>query len=205
MSGWLLALAAPLWLGAVIFLRAFRIWLLYYLVAVVGGAYTLVLLSHQLLGLDLLLSQATVWWVDHIAVWFGVPTRTFDRAPGVLMVMIVAQDIGWTLLQVGVESSGTLEICVLTSLLLFYPGWSAPQRVRALLLGLAATWAANVLRLLLIALMLHYLGKGALVLAHTFVGKAVFFLLTIAIYAWLVTFPTVRALAPGADSSAPIR
>jgi exosortase family protein XrtG len=173
----------------------------YYVVATVGTAYGLVLLSHDWLSLDVTLGQATVWWVNSLAVLAGVPTRVFDGAPGVLMVMVISQEVGWTMLQVGVESSGMLELCVLSSLLLYYPGWSWRGRLLALLLGIAATWAANVLRLLVIAVMLHYLGKDALMLAHTFVGKAVFFALTIGIYGWLITFPTVRALAPRARPS----
>lgn len=191
----LLAVLFVGWVGATVFLRFYRIWLLFYLVGAVGCAYWLILLTRDLLGLEAFLAQSVALSVHAIAALFGVSTRMFNGAPGVLLVLVIAQEIGWTVLQIGVESSGLLEISVLLSLLLFYPGWTLAQRGRAMVLGIALTWGANVLRVLIIVFMLHSLGKEALLLAHTFVGKAVFFFMTIAIYWYLLTLPTVRGLS----------
>jgi len=54
-------------------------------------------------------------------------------------------------------------------------------------LGAALTWLANVARMAIIVLMLHFFGMEVLVLAHTFIGKAFFFIITIGIYWVLVT------------------
>ena len=71
--------------------------------------------------------------------------------------------------------------------MVFYPLWTWQKKVMMGLVGIAFTWLANVARMLLIALMLHFFGKEALVIAHTFIGKAFFFLATIGIYWFLVT------------------
>jgi exosortase family protein XrtG len=124
----------------------------------------------------------------------GIPTRIFEGAPGVLLVLVIYQDIGWTVLQVGIESSGLLEISVLVSLLLFYPRWSLTHRLRLVTFGGIAMWTANILRMLVIVVMLNQFGKEALVLAHMYVGKAVFFLLVILIFWFIITRPTLKYL-----------
>jgi len=193
MSLWIAALFIA-WLMLVVFARAYRIWLPYYVLGAAGMAYWLALIGHQVFQLEILLAQSIAWAVHGVSGAFDVPTRVFDGAPGVLMVMVVSQQIGWTMLQIGVESSGLLEMSVLVSLLAFYPGWSLRRRALSIAVGLAATWSANTLRMVIITCMLSLLGKDALILAHTFVGKAVFFLLTIGIYWYLITAPTVYNL-----------
>jgi exosortase family protein XrtG len=184
-----------LWVAAVIFLRAYRIWLPYYIVAAGGGAYWLVLLTRDVLGAETLVAATVATAVHGIAELIGVPTRTFAGAPGTLMVMVIEQEVGWTMLRIGVESSGLLEICVLASLLLWYPGWSLRKRLVAVALGGMATWAANLVRVLLIVTMLHLLGKDALVLGHAYVGKLVFFALVVGIYWYAITRTTLRQVA----------
>lgn len=179
------------WAGCIAFLRAYRVWLLYYLLGAVGCAYWLVLVGREWLQLETVLAYTVAWSVHLVTGWLGIPTQIFDRAPGVLLVLVVVQEVGWTALRIGVESSGLLEISVLVGLLLFYPGWSLTRRVQSILIGVAATWLANVLRVLVIALILHEFGKESLILAHTFIGKTLFFALTIAIYWYLITRPTL--------------
>ena len=197
MSGMLIiAIMAALWVALVAFLRAYRIWLPYYLAGAAGAAYWLVLLTHRLLNTEPLLAYSVAWTVHHLMNLVHVPTRIFEGAPGMLLVMVITQPIGWTALQIGVESSGVLEMSVFASLVLFYPGWSWQRRGAIALAGIAATWVANVVRMVVITYMLHAMGKEALVLAHMYVGKALFFALTIGIYWYLITRPTLRGLTP---------
>lgn len=190
----LIVLVFVIWLAVVIFLRKARIWLPYYVVSAVGCAYWLVLVFGNQLGLEPLLAHSVAWVVHISSNLLGIPTRIFEGAPGVLLVLVIYQDIGWTVLQVGLESSGMLEITVLVSLLLFYPGWSLFHRLRLILFGGLAMWIANILRMLVIVVMLNQFGKEALVLAHMYVGKAVFFVLVILIFWFIITRPTLKQL-----------
>lgn len=197
MSDWLLIAMLGLWATAVAYLGWTRNWLLYFVVGVVGAAYTLIYAGTRLVRIDMLLAAVVgsiVHWTCGLA---GVPTRVFESAPDVLMVLVISQPVGWTTLQIGVESSGIIEVCVLTALLLFYPGRTPAARVLAIAAGVAATLAANTLRVFVIALMLHHGGKEALVLAHTYVGKLLFFVLMVAIVWALLTAPMLRTLANG--------
>jgi exosortase family protein XrtG len=194
MSAALLMPLFVLWLAAVVFLRYSRIWLPYYVLGAVGCAYWLILVFSNLFGLEPFLAHSVAWMVHVTSNLLGIPTRIFEGAPGVLLVLVIYQEIGWTVLQVGIESSGLLEISVLVSLLLFYPGWSLSRRVYLILLGGMAMWLANILRMLVIVVMLNKFGKEALVLAHMYVGKAVFFVLVILIFWFIITRPTLKYL-----------
>jgi exosortase family protein XrtG len=187
MSLILLIPAGILWLLGVIFLRRFRVWILYYLIGTVGLAYILVSLFTKVFKFDLVLAHSVALAVHDILNFAGIPTQIFQNAPGVLLILVITQKVGWTVLQIGVESSGLLEICVLVSLVTFYPLWSWRKKIALAVIGGAFTWLANVARMMIIALMLHFFGKDVLVLAHTFVGKAFFFIITIVIYWFLVT------------------
>ncbi|UCF27313.1 MAG: hypothetical protein JSW42_11810 [Chloroflexota bacterium] len=194
MNYFLTALLFISWLAVVIFLRKTRIWLPFYVLGAVGCAYWLVLVFSNLLGLEPFLAHSVAWMVHIASNLMGIPTRIFEGAPGVLLVLVIYQDIGWTVLQVGIESSGLLEITVLVSLLLFYPGWSLFRRLRLIAFGGVAMWAANILRMLVIVVMLNQFGKESLVLAHMYVGKAVFFVLVILIFWFIITRPTLKYL-----------
>jgi exosortase/archaeosortase family protein len=190
----LLAIVGVLWLGGVLYLRAYRIWLLYYALAVGGGAALTAYAAHQLASLDTLLAASTAWSVHQVSELVGLPTRTFPSAPGTLLVLVVDQSVGWTALQIGVESSGLLELSALAHILLWYPGWDLALRARVLAIGLVLTWAANALRVLVIIAVLHGFGKGALVVAHTYLGKMIFFAAVVGIMWWLVTSVTLSRL-----------
>ncbi|GAB4401114.1 MAG: exosortase family protein XrtG [Anaerolineales bacterium] len=180
-----------IWLGLLIFLHTYRVWLFYYLVGVVGCAYFLVWFLRGPLNFEPALAYSVALTVHSIANLLEIPTRIFENAPGVLLVLVVVQrlgaQMGWTVLRIGVESSGLLEICVLASLLAFYPGWRWQRRTLSVGFGILVTWVANVLRLLVIVILLHGFGKNALVLAHTYIGKAFFFALIIWLYWYLIT------------------
>lgn len=191
---WGLGLLFVVWVGLVVFLRYYRVWLFYFLVGTVGCAYWLVLGARNVWNFEPMLAQSVASAVHLLAGMLNVPTVTFSGAPGVLLVLVVAQDIGWTVLQVGVESSGLLEMSTLLSLLAFYPGVPLRQKAFTLFAGLLATWFANVIRLLLIVAILNHFGKEALILAHTYLGKLVFFAFTVIIYWLLITSQTLTLL-----------
>ena len=191
MSNPLMVLLFVLWVAVVAFLRYARIWLPFYVLGAVGCAYWMVMVFGNLPGLESLLAHSVAWMVHITSELLGIQTRIFEGAPGVLLVLVIFQEIGWTVLQVGIESSGLLEISVLVSLLLFYPGWSLSRRARLITAGGIDMWEANILRMLVIVIMLNQLGKEALVLAHMYVGKGVFFILVIMIFWFIITRTTL--------------
>jgi exosortase family protein XrtG len=190
----LLALAAPtaLWAAATVFFYRHRIWLAFYVTGSVGLALLLVWAGRSVLPLETWLKEAAAVCVHAVTTWFGIETKTFTNAPGTLLVLVIPQSQGWTLVDIGVECSGLLELAVLFGLTTFYPGWTLRQRTGWMLLGLVATFFGNLLRILFIVVTLHYLGKDTLYLSHTVIGRVLFFAIVVAIYWGIFTQPTLR-------------
>jgi exosortase family protein XrtG len=181
------------WLFAVVFFRFNRIWLPYYILAAVGLAFSVIFIGRATFiepALQVAVSRA----VHYTSSLLGIPTQTFEAAPGSLLVLVVSQDIGWTMLQVTVESSGLLEAGVLSGMLAFYPGFSPRRRLFFVSAGLIATFVANVVRLTTIVVLLHFAGKGSLLISHTIVGRAVFFAMVVLTYWFVITYPTLRTI-----------
>lgn len=192
------AILSFVWLLAVLFFRLNRIWLPYYIIGSVGLAFLFIFIGRNT-PIEPALQTAVAQGVHFFADLFGIPTETFDAAPGALLVLVISQDIGWTMLQVTVESSGLLESGVVFGMLMFYPAWSVRRRLSYVLLALLLTYAANIIRLMVIVATLHLLGKDSLLISHTIVGRAVFFVGVILIYWFLLSRPTLRAVRKKLD------
>jgi exosortase family protein XrtG len=184
MTPLLAGILAGLWLGLVIYLRVRRAWLLYYVVAAVGFTLLIVFFTRGTL-VEEALEGITAQHAHEVAGLVGVPTLIFRNAPGTMLVLVVVGRIGWTVIQIDVECSGLLEMAAFAGLLLFYPGLRTRRRLVYLVSGLVATYLVNILRLLVIIAFLHWGGKDVIFLAHTIVGRGIFFLLVIGIY-WFV-------------------
>ena len=195
MNLFLITLIFLLWLIVIYGMHRYRIWPLFYIIGTVGLAIFLVYFNRQLFHSEILLARSVAESIHWVCESFlRIPTQVFEEAPGLLMVMVVVQKVGWTALEIGVESSGLLEMSVLISLLVFYPGWSVADRFWRIAVGLLATWVSNLIRMMLIVVMLHNLGKEVLLIAHTFLGKLIFFVLTIGIYWFLITKPSLKLI-----------
>ena len=194
----LAALLITIWVLAVVFFRINRIWLLYYLTGSIGLAFIVIFVGRE--------TPVQGWMETGVAAstfgvanLIGIPARMFEAAPGTLMLFVVGQlvghDNGWTMVRVTIECSSLLESGVLTGMVGFYPGWSIKKRAAFLAGGLIATYIANIIRLTVIMGTLHFFGKNSLFIAHTVVGRAVFFVLVIAIFWFVITKPTMRMVA----------
>jgi exosortase family protein XrtG len=190
----LYGLITTIWAGLLIFFYRRRIWLPYYATGAVGLALLIIFSGTRLFPLDRWLETATAYGAYGLCSLLGIPTRVFEAAPGNILVWVVAQSPGWTVVRVDLECSGLLELAVLAGLLLFYPAWPPYKRLGWLLAAWAATFAANVARVLSIILILHIWGKPSIFIAHTIAGRLVFFMLVAAIYWFVLTLPTLRVI-----------
>lgn len=180
------------WLVAVIFFRYSRIWMLYYIVGSVGLALLLIFVSRFVLPIEFRMESYTALGTHYSARLFGVLTRLFEAVPGSILVLIVAQEKGWTVVEITIECSSILEGSVMIGLLVFYPGWPVWKKTYLGLIGLAATFASNIIRMTLIVTTVSKLGKDSLFMAHTILGRLVFFIATVLTYWFVLTRPTLK-------------
>ena len=133
------------WVLLLIFFRSHRNWLPYYVLGSVGLAFAFIGVGRTFF-FEQFLQISTAASVHQLSVITNVETRLFPAAPGALMVLVIPQNLGWTVLNIGLANSGLLEIGVLTGMVGFYPGWSLRRRLLTIALGAFAPYVANVVR-----------------------------------------------------------
>ncbi|NQW20673.1 MAG: hypothetical protein HQ477_08125 [Chloroflexi bacterium] len=199
MDIWLIGVLIVVWALVVAFFRLNRIWLPYYIIGSVGLAFIIIFVGRAT-GLEAALQIGVAAGVHALSIALGLPTEIFQSAPGSILILVISQDIGWTMLQVTIESSGLLETGVIAGMLLFYPGWNGRKRIWFTFAAVVLTYLSNVIRLMVIVITLHYMGKSSLLISHTIIGRAVFFALVVAIYWFLMTRPTLRTVKHKIDN-----
>lgn len=191
---WLLP-TCVVWAAAVRFFWKAGAWLPYFVAGAAGSAFLLVVAMRDVLPGEDLLRAATAWAVHHSAWFLGVKTTLSSADAGDLLVVGVPHHNEWTLLSIGVECSGLLELATLFGLVAFFPALPAVSRIKVLVAALLLTFVANVVRMLVIVLAVAYGGQATLEVAHVVLGRAVFFTLAIGIYWFAITKPTLRTVA----------
>jgi exosortase family protein XrtG len=179
--------AFPIWVFILARLWKARRWLPFYLLGALGFVIFLTL-GASFTGLDGLLESAEAAQVLALAKQVGLTLVVLGRNG-----LAIRNHTGWGVFDIGVECSGLLEMAAMAGLILFYPAVYTPARKAFIVVvGTAATYLFNILRVLLIVAIVNSMGADWVFPAHAVFGRFFFFLATIALYWWLVTRPTVR-------------
>lgn len=184
---WVVAVVAWGLIG--IFLRYHRIWVFYYIWCAVGFTIMAILVLRSS-KVEYAVEQTTGVLLHYVLDYIGIKTYVFDKAPGTVLVMLALEN-SWTCIDIDIECSGLLESCVLLGLLLFYPGLGLIRRIWSGVAGLLALFFANLVRLLIIVLVLNSSGRDSMYIAHTVIGRLVFFFLIIIVYWYIFTRPAL--------------
>lgn len=102
-------------------------------------------------------------------------------------VMFVDSKAGQISLLIDFECSGILEIMAFLSLLIFFQAYSRYERVMVGAIGVVYIILANALRIITICVVIYLFGMPAYYVAHTFVGRIVFYGLSIILYFFVFT------------------
>lgn len=89
---------------------------------------------------------------------------------------------GVVIMFVDSECSGVVESAAFIGLLTFFPLYKNNEKIVLSFIGILWILMANVIRILVIAFIVFYFGQSAFYLAHTIIGRVVFYLLTIVLY-----------------------
>lgn len=185
---WIIAVLAWGLIG--LFLRYHRIWVFYYIWCAVGFTIMAILVLRSSM-VEYMVEQVTGVVLHHALYWLGIDTYIFDKAPGTVLVLLALEN-SWTCIDIDIECSGLLEACVLMGLLLFYPGTGFLRRLWRGLMGLTALFAVNLTRLFTIVMVLNTYGRDSMYIAHTLIGRLVFFFLIIVVYWYIFTRPALN-------------
>ncbi len=98
---------------------------------------------------------------------------------------------------IDLECSGFIEISAFISLLAFYGIYNIPERIYIGVIGTLYTMLTNALRIAVICTMIHFLGTDYYYVAHTIVGRIVFYVLQVILYFFIFTKPHVLKMKTG--------
>lgn len=100
-------------------------------------------------------------------------------------------------LQIDMECSGIIEICAFLSLLLFFDVYNRSEKMLVGILGTSYLILCNAIRITVICLSVRLFGVSAYYVVHTFIGRILFYLLSILLYYYVFTKPQVIRMKVG--------
>lgn len=85
------------------------------------------------------------------------------------------------------ECSGIIEMMAYVSMLAFFRVYDWMQRIILSVLGCMMIFLANIIRLFVICTTIYYFGNDAYYIAHTIVGRIIFYALSVILYYYIFT------------------
>ncbi|MDD4802864.1 MAG: hypothetical protein PHF24_07980, partial [Syntrophomonas sp.] len=153
-SKYSIVIVCLIWIAITLFLYRHRIWVVYYVWAAVGLACLLVLLFHGS-WVEYKMQYETSMLVHYLLNYFGIVSHVFDKSPGALLVFIKL-DNNWTTIDIDIENSGFLEVCIIYSLVIFYPTYRWSKRITLATIGAVAVYIINLFRLLIVIAAIYW-------------------------------------------------
>lgn len=95
-------------------------------------------------------------------------------------------------LYVDFECGGVIEILVFISLILFFAVYNVKEKIIISLVGIVWIVAANIIRLFSICVIINKFGNESYYIAHTIVGRMIFYALSIVLYFYVFTRAQIR-------------
>ncbi|MBO5291748.1 MAG: exosortase family protein XrtG [Lachnospiraceae bacterium] len=95
-------------------------------------------------------------------------------------------------LYVDFECGGVIEILVFISLVFFFAVYNVREKLVISLMGTVWIIAANIIRLFSICLIINHFGNESYYVAHTIVGRLIFYALSIILYFYVFTRAQIR-------------
>ena len=112
-------------------------------------------------------------------------------------VIFIESVNGAITVNIDMECSGIIEISAFLSLLVFYQIYNVPERIYVGIIGTLYTLLTNALRISVICTMIHFLGTDYYYIAHTVVGRIIFYVLQVILYFFVFTKPNVLKMKTG--------
>ncbi|MCT8388077.1 exosortase family protein XrtG [Leuconostoc lactis] len=150
-----------------------------------GAFYFLVGSTGLFIGLLLMSKPYGIWLFATAMTWavglVGQITGFFTTFYLAHVIQVVNHH-HLSLFMIDYECSGLIESAAFLGLIAFYPIYSRQHRVILAVLGLIWLFVANIVRLSLVAIMIHFFGDRVFYLAHAILGRLLFYSLAIILY-----------------------
>ena len=142
------------------------------------------------------LTQPLAQGVSALAGFFGRATGTFTPYFKYGTIFVYTPS-GPMTLQIDMECSGILEIMAYLALLVFFDIYNLQEKILVALLGIFYILIANAMRIVLICEIIHFGGSGYYFMAHTYIGRIFFYVLSVLLYFYVFTKPHIIKMRVG--------
>lgn len=122
-----------------------------------------------------------------VGEWFGFFEACVEY--GTLFVSHQNEMIG---LHIDYECVGIIEMGAYVSLLAFFHVYSKKEKFVLMILGCIGILGANIIRICVIGGLVHYFGSEIYFVAHTIIGRFIFYGISIALYFYVFTKGQIR-------------
>ena len=173
-------LAILLWVYILFVLKRGKLDFWYFITGSVGMFVFYMILLQPVLTVPLQKAVAAVSGI--IGESTGMFESYFEQG-----ILFVESDTGAISMYIDYECSGIIEIGAYLSLLVFFGVYSFPEKIVLSVLGSLGVFCANILRIVVISGMIHVCGSDIYFIAHTIVGRIVFYGFTIILYFYVFT------------------
>lgn len=136
------------------------------------------------------LTQPLAQVVAAISGLFGEITGMFS-AYFKYGVIFVNSDAGSISMVIDFECSGIMEIMAYVALLAFFDVYHRFEKLVVGVVGVFYIILANAIRIVTICVVIHFFGVPAYYIAHTFIGRIIFYGLSVVLYFYVFTKPQI--------------
>ncbi len=190
---WMVLPIILIWIYLLTVVKRARLDFWYFILGSIGFFTITAILLQPLLLLPMQRAIAAVAGLP--GEWTGTYASYYEK--GLLFVSHNATQLS---LYIDFECTGILETLAFLSLLWFFPVYQLYEKIAVSVIGTATIFLANVLRIFVICQMLYWGGERLYFTAHSFVGRFLFYAITIALYFYVFTRSQIVRQKVGAFS-----
>ncbi|KRN27285.1 hypothetical protein IV38_GL000691 [Lactobacillus selangorensis] len=180
----LLLIGIIAWLYLISILKRSNLSAYYFIIGSVGLFFILIALSNRY----------WVWFFTHAVInsvsIYGALTHMCRLYVKYGLVYIVNNGAPVTM-SIDYECSGIIETCAFVALVCFFPVYNRQQRVLIAPRGILWIYLSNVIRLITVILIVHFAGGSQFYLAHSIIGRILFYALVIVLYYRTFTYSQI--------------
>jgi exosortase family protein XrtG len=179
-----LLIGLAIWIYLLSVMKRAKLPAFYFILGSVGLFYLIIFLSRPYWVW--FLTQLIIKAVDFFGSMFNY-TEEFSK----YSLIVIHSTNEQMSLYVDYECSGVIETSAFIALLAFFPLYNRWEKVFYGLIGMFWIFASNVLRLLLVVGFVHFGGSDTYFLAHSILGRLLFYGLVITLYYHTFTYSQV--------------
>ncbi len=191
MINWFVILLFIIWIYVLFTMKRAKMGVWYFLCGSVG------MFVFGMIVLEPLIVNPLQKAVSAVAGLLGEVTGVYDSyfQQGILFIKRGTESLS---LYIDFECSGVIEMLAFLSLLWFFPVYEIYERAVVSIVGVFTIFAANVIRIFLICLLIYLFGNQIYFFAHTVIARIFFYGCSVILYFYVFTKPQIVRQKVGA-------